>query len=309
MSNYRMAEHLNGLFADMIDPNGFLESIWEKTFPWQKDSLNPAHKNLMLNCARQSGKSTIVSGVGLHTAKYTANSVNLIVSPSEKQSKETMKKVEDFINIDPELKALRLPGDSKFEKEFRNGSRIIALPGTEKSVRGYSKPTTIILDEAARVPDMTYKALRPMRTGSDESQLILLSTPWNEAGFFFEEWTKNPTWKKIYVVPRWTLNDDDELIERPPEEEFQAACAEKGISGYYSPRHTFDFLYSELMSLGPIWFRREYCCEFLSGMETIFSMDLIESAYTSGIKTHYTEEDVYSPGVKVANFLKDWSRT
>jgi len=292
------------VFGDMIDPASYIGRIWEEPFDWQKEALKPEHKSLILNCARQSGKSTIVSGICLHNAKHKPKSLNLIISPSEKQSQETMKKVEDFMALDEGLMRLSRGGDSKVEKEFKNGSRIIALPGTEKSVRGYSKPTTIIIDEAARLADETYKALRPMLVGTDSAQLILLSTPWNKSGFFYNEWVKNPTWKKIYVVPRWELDDiTGRIVERQPLEEFKEKWAKQGIDAFYSPRHTLDFLYGELMSIGEIWFKREYGCEFIEGMESMFSLDLIESAYDDSIGKKYNQEDYSGDEVKTYDFL------
>ena len=46
--------------------------------------------------------------------------------------------------------------------ELANGSRIISLPGSEKTVRGYSAVSLVIMDEAARVPDELLQAVRPM---------------------------------------------------------------------------------------------------------------------------------------------------
>jgi 2-polyprenyl-6-methoxyphenol hydroxylase-like FAD-dependent oxidoreductase len=43
-----------------------------------------------------------------------------------------------------------------------NGSRVIALPGDERTVRGYSAAALIIVDEAARVEDALWTAVRPM---------------------------------------------------------------------------------------------------------------------------------------------------
>ncbi len=300
-----MDQQLYEIFGDMLDPAGYIRRIWEDPFPWQVEALNPIHRRLILNCARQSGKSTIVSGICLHNAKHKARSLNLIVSPSEKQSQETMKKVEDYIALDSSLMRLARGGDSKVEKEFKNGSRIVALPGTEKSVRGYSKPTTIIIDEAARLTDETYKALRPMLVGADAAQLILLSTPWNKSGFFHDEWVKNPTWKKIYVVPKWELDDiSGRIVEREPIEEFKAKWAKQGIDAYYSPRHTLQFLYEELMSIGPIWFKREYGCEFIEGMETMFSLDMIESAYDDTIQTRYDKDDDSIEDIHTYEFME-----
>jgi len=310
MKKYKMAAHLLNIVSDILDPAGYITRIWNKVFSWQEEALNPIHKRIMLLCARQSGKSTIVAGKALHQAKHYKGSLILIVSPSEKQSKETMEKVAEYISCDPELSAAQLPGNSAFEKKFENGSRIIALPGTEKSVRGYSKPDLIIIDEAARVPDETYKAMRPMLTGAPNAVLILLSTPWNMTGFFHKEWTKNPIWKKIFVVPRFELINE-QIVERIPEADFKKEMARQGIDAFYSPRHTIEFLYEELMSLGPIWFKREYGCEFLEGMETMFTMDMIEDSYDDTIKMARTEkpdsehDDMFSDAVHSVNYLEE----
>ena len=290
-------------FGDIIDPAGYIERIWQKPFPWQEEALQP-HKRMILDCARQSGKSTIVSGIALNKAKYKMNSLNLIISPSEKQSKETIKKVEEFIQADEDLSRLSMKADSTFEKRFKNGSRVIALSGSEKGARGYSKPDTIIIDEAARVSDETYRAVRPMLTGNPDAQLILLSTPWIKSGFFYEEWTKSPVWKKILVVPRWHLDDNDMLVERGTEEEFRAEWAKKGVDAFYSPRHTIDFLYEELQSIGPIWFRREYACEFVEGLESMFSMDLIDSAIDTSLKVEDDLSDDFTDNVEVDEELR-----
>ena len=288
----RMDAQLYELFSDMADPSGYIDRIWNSTYSWQKEALNPGHRNIMLNCARQSGKSTIVAGLALHTAKHKMNSLTLIFSPTEDQSKETIKKVQDYMDLDESLMKLSRGGESKKAKEFKNGSRIIALSGSEKAARGYSAPDLIIFDEAARVPEETYRAVRPMRTKNPNAQLILLSTPWRKGGFFFEEWTKNPIWKKIYVVPRWELDSDsNQIIERGTEEEFKAKWEKKGVDAFFSPHHTLEFLYEEFMSIGPIWFKREYGCEFIEGMETMFSLDMIESAYDNSINTKYDEKD------------------
>ncbi|TET97738.1 MAG: hypothetical protein E3J23_08650 [Candidatus Stahlbacteria bacterium] len=300
MTKYKMEDHVRRIFSDMIDPVSYIDRIWNQTFEWQKMALDPVPRNIILMCARQSGKSTIVAGRGLHTAKHKRNALVLIVASSKDQAKQTMQKVSDFIQLDPEL--IEMPGDSTFEKRFINGSRVIVLPGTEKSVRSYSDPDLIIIDEASRVLDATYKALRPMRTGNPNSTIIILSTPWTKSGFFFKAWTKNPAWKKILVVPRYELIDG-KIVERPKEEKFKAEYVKKGIDAFYSPRHSLEFLYEELGEIGPIWFRREYGCEFLEGMESVFDLDLIESAYDDSIKVEGIENTMYSENIKVDNFL------
>ena len=65
-------------------------------------------------------------------------------------------------------------------------------------MRGFSGVSLLIIDEAARVPDDLYYAVRPMLTVS-QGRLILLSTPHGRQGFFFEAWTKEKGWLKIKI--------------------------------------------------------------------------------------------------------------
>ena len=67
--------------------------------------------------------------------------------------------------------------------EFANGSRILALPGTEKTVSGYAAADLVVIDEAARVEDDLLAAIRPMLATSN-GRLIALTTPAEKgAGF------------------------------------------------------------------------------------------------------------------------------
>lgn len=78
-----------------------------------------------------------------------------------------------------------LASESALEMEFENGSRIVALPGKEETIRGFSGVALLIVDEAARVPDALYQAVRPMLAVSG-GQIILLSTPFGNVDSSFE---------------------------------------------------------------------------------------------------------------------------
>ena len=55
-------------------------------------------------------------------------------------------------------------------------SRVISLPGSEKTVRGFAGANLIVCDEAARIDDDLMAALRPMLATVNGS-LLMLSTP------------------------------------------------------------------------------------------------------------------------------------
>ncbi|MDQ5829410.1 MAG: hypothetical protein M3324_05970, partial [Actinomycetota bacterium] len=83
--------------------------------------------------------------------------------------------------------------------ELENGSRIVTLPGSEKTIRGFSGTSLLILDEAARVEDELYFAIRPMLAVSGGA-MMMLSTPYGKRGVFYEEWSSGEGWER-YEVP------------------------------------------------------------------------------------------------------------
>ena len=258
--------------TDALDPVSYLENLGFKPYEWQEEVLDETKKRTILLSARQSGKSTIISSKAIKKAKYRAGSLDLILCPSQPQSVELMKKIEGFMYLDKDLPSLI--HDTVFEKQFVNGSRIVALPGTERSVRSYSAPNMIIIDEASRVEDASYKAVRPMMVGTD-TELILMSTPFGKRGFFYREWTEGVGWNKVLVRPAFDLRHGklvdvsiEEIKERNP-----------GVKCFFSPRHTKKFLEEELDSLGELWFRQEYLCEFVETEDTVFDYDLIDAAF------------------------------
>src|SRR6266568_7055514 len=63
---------------------------------WQASVLRSTAPWLLLNCCRQSGKSTTTAIVALHSALFDPGLV-LLVSPSLRQSKELFSKVIGFL--------------------------------------------------------------------------------------------------------------------------------------------------------------------------------------------------------------------
>ena len=151
--------------------------------PWQAAVLRSDDPRIVLNCCRQAGKSSVVAIKSLHVGLYEPKSLILLLSRSLRQSGELARKVFDAYaatgrQVPPEA-------ETKMALELSNGSRILALPGgDEASIRGYSGVRLLLIDEASRVSDALYIALRPMLAVSSGS-IILLSTPFGKRGFFY----------------------------------------------------------------------------------------------------------------------------
>ena len=83
--------------AHGLDPVAFAEDrLGFKPDPWQAQVLRSTSPWLLLNCCRQSGKSTTTAVLALHTALYDPGLL-LLVSPSLRQSKELLSKVTGFL--------------------------------------------------------------------------------------------------------------------------------------------------------------------------------------------------------------------
>jgi len=241
--------------AQALDPALFArEALSFTPDHWQEKALRWSGKRLLLNCSRQSGKSTTAAILALHKALFYPASLVLLVSPSLRQSSELFRKVQDFLKALPAEQQPELIEDNKLSLAMKNKSRIVSLPGNEGTIRGFSGATLIIEDEAARVPDDLYFTVRPMLAVSG-GRLILMSTPFGKRGHFFKEWTEGgDTWERIMI----TAHD----------------C----------PRISPEFLKEEKAALGDWWFRQEYFCEFVETVDQVFSYDLVQAAITEEVK-------------------------
>jgi hypothetical protein len=214
--------------------------------PWQRNVLRSASNRIILNCARQTGKSSIVAILALHHALYNDNSMVIIISHTLQQASETFRKCRDYYR----QIACPIPSTtaSAHRLELKNGSRIVTLTGQRPgSIRGFSNVSLLIIDEAAQVPDESYQAARPTIAVSG-GRIILLSTPYGKQGFFFQAWQNEDEWLKIEV------NADQ--------------CR----------RITPEFLAEERKKYPTWFFRQEYYCEFRERITSILSRKVIDAA-------------------------------
>src|SRR5215207_6984475 len=165
-----------------LDRAAFAKRLGLKPDPWQEDLLRSTSDRVLLNCCRQSGKSTMTGIIALHRAIYHPGSLILCLAPALRQSQELFGKIVGFYR---ELgRPVASQGERKLSLELENGSRIVTLPGSEKTVRGFSGVDLLIVDEAARVADELYYAVRPMLAVSG-GRLLMLSTPFGKRGVFY----------------------------------------------------------------------------------------------------------------------------
>lgn len=220
--------------------------------PWQARLLRSTASRVLLNCSRQAGKSTMSATLAVHTAIYQPRSLVLLLSPSLRQSQELFKKA--LACYQAVAGAMPSVTESALRLELENGSRIVSLPGNEETVRGFSGVKLLIVDEAARVTNDLYLAVRPMLAVSG-GRLLALSTPFGTRGWWYEAWHSQEAWERYEVPAR--------------------LC----------PRIPPQFLAEERRAMGEWWFAQEYECRFLDGETQPFRREDVARAFEEVVES------------------------
>ena len=237
--------------ATGLDPVVLARRLGMEPDDWQARVLRSLAPRLLMLCCRQSGKSTVSAILAVHAALYEPGSLVLMLSPSQRQSQELFRKALSF------YRALGRPVPSAAENQLsmslENGSRIVSLPGAEQTVRGFSGVRLLLVDEAARVPDETYYAARPMLAVSG-GRLVLMSTPAGKRGFFAETVAESRGWQV---------------------EKVRAADC---------PRLLPAFLEDERRTLGDFYYSQEYELAFVDDEMQVFSEEWVAAAFTREVE-------------------------
>lgn len=240
-----------------LDPAAFaLELLGLELDEWQRGVISSTGKRDLLNCSRQAGKSTTAAVLGLHESLYRRDSLTILVSPSQRQSSELFRKVmelRELLPTPPELSE-----DNKLSMTVRGGGRVLSLPGSEATIRGFSGATLIVEDEASRVDDALYFSIRPMLAVKG-GRLILMSTPFGKRGHFWNEWSTGTAWQRV-EVPATAV-----------------------------PRISEAFLEEERAAMGDWWFEQEYLCQFKESTDSVFSHNAVMGALSDEVKPLFGE--------------------
>jgi len=234
-----------------LDRVAFAQEVGLKPDRWQEDLLRSTARRVLLNCARQSGKSTMVGLLAVHAALYEPDSLILLLSPTLRQSQELFKKCLSLYRAAD--KPVPPESETALTLTLENGSRIVSLPGKEGTVRGYSGVRLLAIDEAARVPDDLYASVRPMLAVSG-GRLVALSTPFGTRGWWHDAWiNQEKAWERYRITAE--------------------EC----------PRISPEFLAEERRNVGEWWFKQEYFCEFLDSQSQAFRREDIDAMFSEEV--------------------------
>jgi len=233
--------------AYRVDPVLWVREILGVTpATWQETFLRaPRGASILALTARQVGKTTTAAWAIAHVMCFTPGSLSAIACPAQRQSAEAVRRVRDAL-----IKAgVELENDNVYGLELTNGSRVLALPGSDDSIRGLTVDGWIVADEAARLPNDLIAALRPMRARRPEARFAMLSTAWSRTDPFWTAWA----------------GDEQSWIR------LKATADEVEI---FSP----EFLERERIALSDDGFKREYLGIPSGGQVSPFTWELYERA-------------------------------
>ena len=233
--------------AYRIDPVLWVREILGVTpATWQETFLRaPRGASILALTARQVGKTTTAAWAIAHFMRFTPGSLSVIGCPAQRQSAEAVRRVREAL-----IKAgAELESDNVFALELNNGSRVLALPSSDDSIRGLTVDGWIVADEAARLPNDLIAALRPMRARRPQARYAMLSTAWSRTDPFWTAWAGDEqSWIRLKATA-------DEIETFSPE-----------------------FLEQERIALGEDGFKREYLGIPSGGHVSPFTWELYERA-------------------------------
>ena len=233
--------------AYRVDPALWVREVLGVTpVAWQQTFLRaPRGASILALTARQVGKTTTAAWAIAHAMLFTPGSLSVIGCPAQRQSAEAVRRVREVLKkVGAEFKS-----ENVYGLELENGSRVLALPGSDDSVRGLTVDGWIVADEAARLAEDLIPALRPMRART-QARLAMLSTAWSRSDPFWTAWASDDdTWIRL----RATVDIDATL-------------------------HPAEFLEQERKALGEHDFNREYLGVPGGNEASPFTWDLYEEA-------------------------------
>ena len=238
---------LNREIAYRIDPALWVRMVVGVTpTVWQEQFLRARRgASILVLTARQVGKTTAAAWAMAHTALFEPGSLSVVACPAQRQSAEAVRKVRDVLH----QSSAKIVTDNVYGLELANGSRVLALPGSDDSIRGLTVDGWIIADEAAQLKLNLMSALRPMRARRPKARLAMLSTAWSRTDPFWSAWESSGDWMRIKA----TVDEHPSLFPQ-------------------------TFLDDERVNLGEEGYKREYLGIPAGGHVSPFTWELYENA-------------------------------
>jgi hypothetical protein len=243
-----------------LDPASWaLAAFGWRADPWQAVTMRSTAGLVVLCNGRQVGKTSVTALLALHHALHVRGALVVCIAPSLRQSAEWFRTTMGFVGrLAPRPVTTE---ESASAVTFASGSRVVALPASEATTRGFAGVTLLIEDEASRVPDEVSDAMRPALAVSG-GRHCMLSTPNGQRGHFHAAWTSGEPAERIRVR-------SDEC-----------------------PRISPAWLASERLRVGERFYAQEFGAEFVDADGQLFSTDVIDRAFREDVRPLVLSLDV-----------------
>lgn len=265
----RRARNDLGIFAELIG--------WPLA-PWQLEAMSCPTRQVVLISPRQCGKSRSLSILATWVAFRKPRQMILLVSAGEEAAGRLLRTIRD-ITTNPLLQG-SIVDETQHRVVLSNGSEIRSVPASDRQVRGWSVDL-LIVDEAAFVSeDLLVSAALPTTAARPDAQIILASSPWGDAGPFYQLAMQGMANENPHVRTfRWKLNDAWWISESVVE----AARA----------------------TMSPLRFRAEYEGEFVTSGDSYFDReDILACVADYPLRRDGLEGNTKMPGA----LGLDWGR-
>ena len=252
--------------------------------PYQRAVYDDRARLVAWIAGRQVGKSFTAAARSVRLAMTAPKTDVLVASPSERQSYEAVLKCRDWaeaFDFAAEQILEERDGPGALMKAaticFRNGSRIIAVPGKPDTVRGFS--AHVWMDEFAffEDPDATWRAILPSISNPlrGRKTALITSTPNGRGGRGRRFWSIVTGGGTIDpAAPHHSLGTDEKYRAN-------AWSVHRTPITHAAPALGLDVAeLREAVDDEDAW-RQEFLCEFIDGSSVLLPYDLIQKCESS----------------------------
>ncbi len=238
-----------------VNPSKFAEVAFGFTpDKYQDGVLKRPDSEQLIVWSRQFGKSATVATLCLHTAIFNPDSVVLVAAQRKEVAQEMIRKAKKGTRLLSGGFFPTVKKDNAGSLELSNGSRIMAVSGSESGPRGYTV-NLVVIDEASRVPEEYFEAVTPTQSTVSRPKFIAMTTPYGRRGWFWDLWTKS------------------------------TGCFKQVLTYHDCPRISSAFIKKEKKRLPDYIFRQEYLCEFVDPESSVFDYDDLIECISDEVET------------------------
>lgn len=166
-----------------LDPAARLTHwIGHQPDPWQVEAFSTRATEVAMRVGRQSGKTSVLAARSVEEL-HVPESLTICVAPAERQAKIIAREIARQLRRTD----LVITRSTLTELELSNGARVVALPSTSDTIRGYPSVSLLIIDECAFLQgegggEDLIAGVLPMLT--TQGQVYFSSTPAGRGNYF-----------------------------------------------------------------------------------------------------------------------------